>query len=243
MEAYMLMKENNINLEDIIVHAPYIINLANNSKKDNYNFAISFLTNEIERCEMLGITKLVLHPGSFVTLNKQIGMKNIIKGLNNILTKDQSVIILLETMAGKGTEIGTSFEEIKEIIDGVELSSKLGVCLDTCHLNDSGYDISEIDKVLDKFDKLIGIDKIGCVHLNDSKNEINTHKDRHANIGLGSIGFDSLANVLYNKRLENIPFILETPYIDKLYAPYKEEIKMLRNKKINKNIIDDIKKK
>ena len=244
MEAYKLMKEHNIALENVIVHAPYIINLANTEKLDSYNFAIDFLKQEIDRCESLGMTKLVLHPGSSVKLPKEIGIKNIIDALNKVLTKDQKVIILLETMAGKGSEIGSSFEEIKQIIDGVTLNDKLGVCLDTCHISDAGYDITNFDAVLDEFDKIIGLNKLMCIHVNDSKNPMGAHKDRHDNFGFGLLGFDNLINVVYNKRIENIPKILETPYVDgdskRMFPPYKFEIAMIRNKKFNPNLLEEI---
>ena len=244
MEAYKLMKEHNIALENVIVHAPYIINLANTEKLDSYNFAIDFLKQEIDRCESLGMTKLVLHPGSSVKLSKEIGIKNIIDALNKVLTKDQNVIILLETMAGKGSEIGSSFEEIKQIIDGVTLNDKLGVCLDTCHISDAGYDITNFDAVLDEFDKIIGLNKLMCIHVNDSKNPMGAHKDRHDNFGFGLLGFDNLINVVYNKRIENIPKILETPYVDgdskRMFPPYKFEIAMIRNKKFNPNLLEEI---
>lgn len=245
LEAYNLMKEAGINPENVIVHAPYIINLANTEKIDSYNFAVNFLRQEIERCEALGMTKLVLHPGSSVKLPREIGLKNIIDGLNKVLTKDQNVIVLLETMAGKGSELGSSFEEIKKIIDGVTLNEKLGVCLDTCHLNDAGYDISDFDKVLDEFDKIVGLERVKCIHINDSKNTIGAHKDRHDNFGFGTIGFDNLIKIVYNERLKDVPKILETPYVgngeqDRLYPPYKFEIKMIRDKKFNDNLLTEI---
>ena len=242
LQALTLMKEKNIDLEKVIVHAPYIINLCNEEK---FDFSVNFLTEEVERVNKLGVKYMVLHPGSHVGLGTEKGIENIIKGLNIVLTnvKDtNNVIILLETMAGKGSEVGTSIEEVKKIIDGIEDKKHIGVCLDTCHLNDAGYDLKDFDKYLDEFDKEIGIDKIGCIHINDSKNEKSSHKDRHENIGLGTIGFDTLINIIYNERLENIPKILETPYVDKVYAPYKYEIKMIRDKKFNSNLIEDIKK-
>ena len=233
-KAIEKMKENNINLDNIIVHAPYIVNLANNKEEDKYNFSINFLKQEIERCKKIGIKYMVLHPGSHVGLGIDAALKNIIKGLNVIL-EDSSTMILLETMAGKGTEIGRNFEELKKIIDGVENKEKIGVCLDTCHLNDAGYDLSNFNDVLEKFDNIIGIDKIKCVHINDSKNILGSHKDRHENIGYGTIGFDNLLSVIYNKKLDNIPKILETPYIDDK-PPYKEEIEMIKNKVFNCNL-------
>jgi deoxyribonuclease-4 len=166
--------------------------------------------------------------------------------LNEIITKEQTVYICLETMAGKGSECGSSFAQIKQIIDGVKYNDKLLVCIDTCHLNDSGYDISNFDNILSEFDKIIGLKRIGCIHINDSKNEMGAKKDRHANIGFGSIGFENLLNVIYHPLLNNIPKILETPYVedsngDKIYPPYKYEIKMIRNKKFDNDLIDHIK--
>lgn len=247
LESHELMKENNIDFRNVIVHAPYIINLGNNEKPESYKFAIEFLKQEIKRCEKLKIYNLVLHPGSSVKLSKEEGINNIINGLNEVLTEDQNVIVLLETMAGKGSEVGSSLDEIKTIYDGVKLNSKLGICLDTCHLSDSGYDISNFESILDELDSKIGLDKVRCVHVNDSKNEVGAKKDRHENFGLGHIGFDSLTNVIYNKRLENIPKILETPYVsidneskERLYPPYKFEIEMIRNKTFNKNLLNDI---
>ena len=243
--ALLKMRELDINPSDVIVHAPYIINLGNTEKPDSYRFAIDFLKQEIDRCEKLGMSNLVLHPGSSVNLSREEGIKNIINALNIAIREEQNVLILLETMAGKGSEIGRTFFEIKEIIDGVKYSDKLGVCLDTCHLSDAGYDISEFDKLLDEFDKVIGIERIGCVHVNDSKNPRGAHKDRHENIGYGTLGFDNLINVIYNPRLEGVPKILETPYIgddagnERMYPPYKFEIEMIRKKEFNDNLMKE----
>ena len=238
IEALKLMKDNNIDINNVIVHAPYIINLAN---RKNLSFGISFLKAELERCSKLGINYLVLHPGSHVGSGVEEGINTIIDGLNEVLkTYHGNTTILLETMAGKGSEVGTTFDEIKRIIDGVTYSSRLGVCLDTCHLNDSGYDISNFDKVLEEFDKIIGIDKIKCVHINDSKNDRNTHKDRHENIGYGTLGFENLLKVIYHKKLINVPKILETPYIDGKYPPYKFEIEMIRNKTFDSKLKENI---
>lgn len=224
------MKENNIDYSKVIVHAPYIVNLANRLDNDKYQFAVNFLTQEVERCDTLGIVNLVLHPGSHVGQGTEEGIRNIVNGLNQILDKG-NVTILLETMAGKGTEIGRNFDELKQIIDGVNEKNKIGVCMDTCHLHDSGYDIADFDKVLDEFDEKIGLNYLKCIHINDSKNILGAGKDRHENIGYGEIGFDNLIKIIYNPRLENIPKILETPYINDK-APYKEEIEMIRNKKM-----------
>lgn len=244
-KALEVMKENNINIDNVIVHAPYIVNLA---KEDN-DFAISFLKQEIKRCSMLHIKYMVLHPGSSVSITKEEGINNIINALNIILDNEYDVTICLETMAGKGNEVGSNLLEIKNIIDKIEYQNKIGVCLDTCHLNDAGYDISNFDSILDEIDKLIGIDKIKCIHINDSKNILGSKKDRHENIGLGSIGFNNLINVIYNKRISNIPKILETPYVtidnnskDKIYPPYKQEIDMIKNKSFDNNLLDKIRK-
>ena len=244
LEAYKLMKENNIELDKVIVHAPYIVNLAN---PDNMEFSINFLTNEVERCNLLGMKYLVLHPGSSVNVSREEGIANIIKGLNAILTNNNNICICLETMAGKGNELGRNFLELKEIIDGVNFKDSIGVCMDTCHLFDSGIDITDFDKVLDDFDKQIGLNYLKCIHINDSKNIFSSHKDRHENIGYGNIGFDILIKIIYNERIKNIPKILETPYVGKtdddkerIYPPYKYEIEMIRNKKFDTSLLDKI---
>ena len=246
-EAIKLMKDNNIDVNNVVVHAPYIINLANNTNKDSYLFAINFLKEEIKRVEKLGIKKLVLHPVSYVSLDIDTGINNIISALNEVITPNQDVKICLETMAGKGTETCFKLEHLKKIIDNVKCNDKLMVCLDTCHLNDAGYDMNEFDKFLDNFNNIIGIDKIGCIHINDTKNPIGSRKDRHENIGYGYIGFDALINIIYNKKLESIPKILETPYIsskdgltDRVYPPYKFEIESIKNKKINNNLHEEV---
>lgn len=246
LEARNLLYENNIELKNIIVHAPYIINLANNEKRENYEFSIEFLKEEVKRSYALGAEKLVIHPGSFVNLDIDTGIKNIINALNMVITSNQELKICLETMAGKGSEIGYNLEHIKRIIDGVKYPDKLMVCLDTCHLNDAGYDMSKFDLFLEEFDKLIGIERIGCIHLNDSKNPLGSKKDRHENIGFGNIGFDALVDIAYNEKLKDIPKILETPYVsldggkDRSYPPYKFEIEMIRSKKFNKKLYEDI---
>lgn len=239
-EADQLMKDNKIAKENVIVHAPYIINLATDDLVKR-EFSCNFLKEEIKRVETLGFSYLVLHPGSHVGAGTDKGIQNIADSLNKIIDKDTKVVILLETMAGKGTEVGKNFEELESIISKIKQKENIGVCLDTCHINDAGYDLNYFDKVLDSFDKIIGLDKLKCIHVNDSKNIMGSHKDRHENIGYGYIGFDNLINIIYNKRLDNIPKILETPYIDKTYPPYKYEIEMIKTKKFNKNLIDECK--
>ena len=238
-EAILLMKDNNMNIKNIIVHAPYIINLANPNKM---NFGISFLKKEIERTSLLGIKYIVLHPGNMVDVTKKEALDNIIFSLNEVLNNDLDVTICLETMAGKGSELGKNLEEIKYIIEKVNYKNKIGVCLDTCHLNDAGYDITNIDKFLLEFDNIIGLSYIKCIHLNDSKNDRASHKDRHANIGFGTIGFDNLIKIAYHEKLKDIPKILETPYIkdeNNSYPPYREEIKSIIEKKFNKSMIEE----
>ena len=245
-EAKQLMKENNIDINEVIIHAPYIVNLANNKDDDKFNFAVNFLKQELKRAQTLGIKKVVLHPGSHVGLGVEVGLNNIINGLNLVLDEEAGPIICLETMAGKGTELGKTFEEIKTIIDGVKNNQRLLVCLDTCHLNDAGYDVTDFDNLLKEFDEVIGLNKIGCIHINDSKNEKGTHKDRHENIGLGKIGFENLIKIIYNENLKEVPKILETPYIsidggkDRTYPPYKFEIEMIKNKTYNSKLLEDI---
>ena len=247
VEARNLLYENNVELKNIIIHAPYIINLANNEKEESYRFSINFLKDEINRASMLGVEKIVLHPGSFVNLDLDKGINNVINALNEVITYNQEVKLCLETMAGKGSEICYKLEHIKRIIDGVRYSDKLMVCLDTCHLHDAGYNMAFFDEFLKKFDEVIGVDKIGCVHVNDSKNDISSHKDRHENIGYGYVGFDNLINIIYNDKLANVPKILETPYVSSsdgkkqsVYPPYKFEIEMIRKKAFNDNLLNDI---
>ncbi len=248
-QAINLMKHNNIDIQNVVCHAPYIVNLGNASDPDKYNFSKTFIKKELLRCDEMGITKMVLHPGNAIGISKVEGLDNIANALNEVLDGTTKCLILLETMAGKGTECGRTTEELAYIINKVSRKDQLGVCLDTCHLNDGGYDISKFDDYLDEFDKLIGLDKIKCIHVNDSKNELGTHKDRHANIGIGTIGFNNLIKVIYNDKFSNIPKILETPYIgdtddskERLYPPYKYEIEMIKNKTYNKNFLNEIRK-
>ena len=237
LEAKKIMKEKGLDIGNVVVHAPYIINLANGDES-KYNFSISFLKQECKRCETLGIKKLILHPGSHVGLGVDVAISNITRALNEVL-KDTSTVILLETMAGKGTEIGRNFAEIKEIISRIDYQDKIGICLDTCHLSDAGYDISNFDSILDELRDLELLDKVLCIHINDSKNILGSHKDRHENIGFGELGFDNLIKVIYNDRLSNIPKILETPYIEGC-PPYKFEIEMIRKKVFNEKLKEEV---
>ena len=244
-EAHVLMEENNINIQNVICHAPYIINLANRKDEQKWHFSIDFLKGELKRCDLLGIKYLVLHPGSAVGLPKEEALQNIKDGLNEVLKDNFNCLILLETMAGKGTECGANLEEIKYLVDNTSYS--VGVCLDTCHLNDSGIDMSNFDDYLNAFDERIGLDKVKCVHINDSKNVIGSHKDRHENIGYGTIGFENILNIIYNERLKDVPKILETPYVGetledkkRIYPPYLFEIKMIREKKFDENLFNHI---
>lgn len=231
--AWDLMRENGI--EDFVVHAPYIINLANTVKPETYELAVTFLRTELERTIAMGSHVLILHPGSHVDAGVEAGTAQIIKGLNEVLTPDLDCVIALETMAGKGSEIGRSFEELAAIYDGVKCNDKLRVCFDTCHTHDAGYDVvNDFDGVIAEFDRIIGKDQIAVFHINDSKNVRGAHKDRHENLGKGEIGFEALKRVVWHPDFLDVPKILETPWIKNpdnpkdTWAPYKEEIEMLR---------------
>ena len=202
---------------------------------------LEFLKGEIKRCTELGIKYIVLHPGSSLSLDREVALKNISDALNEIIDEDTSVMILLETMAGKGTECGINLQELKQIIDNVIYQKKIGICIDTCHLNDSGIDLNNFDDYLLEFDKLIGIDKIKCVHVNDSQNIIGSHKDRHANIGYGTIGFDLLNYVVHHEKLKDVPKILETPYLEEM-PPYRFEIEMFKNNTFNDHLKESLDK-
>jgi len=234
-EGLALMEEHGIDRDKVVVHAPYIINLANTIKPETFELAVSFLKEEISRCEQMGMTRLVLHPGSHVKAGVEVGLDQIVAGLNMVLTPDQNVRIALETMAGKGSELGRTPDELAYIINHVLLPDKLGICMDTCHLNDAGYDMHDFDSVLDEFDEKIGLDKVLVVHVNDSKNPPGAAKDRHDNLGYGTIGFDALCAIVHNERLKDVPKILETPYIGG-NAPYKAEIAALRAKQFNPDL-------
>lgn len=224
-QAWDLMKENNIDINNVICHAPYIINLANKINLDSWVFSINFLRNEIDRCEAMGIKYIVVHPGNHLTNSLEVALKNITEALNLVINREDNCMILIETMAGKGTECGKTIDELKVILDGIIYQDKIGVCVDTCHINDAGY---KIEDYLEEFKNKIGLDKIKCLHINDSKNVCGAHKDRHENIGFGTIGFTNLVNLINNEELKNVPKILETPYIEN-YPPYKFEIAMIKN--------------
>ena len=222
-------------IDGIIVHAPYIINLGNTVKPETFSLAVEFLAKEIERTISCRSHTLILHPGAHVGAGTEAGTAQIIKGLNEVLTADTDCVIALETMAGKGSEIGRTFEELARIYDGVVHNEKLRVCFDTCHTSDSGYDIiRRFDDVIREFDHILGKEQIAVFHINDSKNVPGAAKDRHENIGFGQIGFDALNHIVRHPDFEDIPKILETPWIPspddrkKSYPPYKHEIAMLR---------------
>ena len=220
---------------EIVVHAPYIINLANTVKPDIFELAVTFLGKEIERTAAMKSKILVLHPGSHLNEGVDVGVAQIVKGLNMVLDEhDEDVYIALETMAGKGSEVGRSFEELRMIYDGVNKKDRLRVCFDTCHVNDAGYDlVNDYEGVMSKFDEVIGLDQIAVIHVNDSMNPLGAHKDRHANVGEGHIGFETLRKIVHDERFKDVPKILETPWLKeegsdkKTVPPYKEEIARL----------------
>lgn len=243
--AWAYMKEHGI--EEVVVHAPYIINLGNTVKPETFELAVNFLAVELERTSACRSRTLILHPGAHVGAGTDAGIEQIAKGLNEVLTRDTACNIALETMAGKGSEIGRTFEELARIYDKVTYNDKLRVCFDTCHTNDSGYDIvHDFDGVIGQFDKILGKEQIAVFHINDSKNVRGASKDRHANVGFGEIGFDALSYIVHHKDFTDVPKILETPYVPsptkekKLYAPYRYEIEMLQNDRFNPDMIDDI---
>ena len=234
-----------LGIENFVVHAPYIINIANTVKDYVFELGVDFLQEEIVRTEALGANQIVLHPGSHVGAGSDAGIKQIIKGLNEVLTNDHKVDIALETMAGKGSEIGRTFEELHAIIEGVTHNERLSVTFDTCHVHDAGYDIkNDFNGVLNEFDKIIGIERIKVLHINDSKNERGAHKDRHENFGFGHIGFDALSYIVNHEEFKDIPKILETPFVgpDKKNrnAPYKYEIDMIKSGTFDPNLLHKI---
>ena len=241
-----LAKEHGIT--EFIIHAPYIINLGNTEKEETFSLAVEFLAKEIERSVAMQATTIVLHPGSHVGAGEQAGIAQIVKGLNEVLTSDMPITVALETMAGKGSEVGKSFEELAAIYEGVAHNDKLRVCFDTCHTHDAGYDIiHDFDGVIDKFDRILGKKQIAVFHINDSKNVQGAAKDRHENIGFGEIGFDALNYIVHHKDFTEVPKILESPYVtesddvvQKTLPPYLQEIRMLKEGKFNANLIAEI---
>ncbi len=226
-EGLQYMKDQGIPLENLIIHAPYIINLANSIRPETFELATSFLSKELDRVQAFSGRVVVLHPGAHVNAGLEIGLNQAIKGLNMVLENVSNVSVALETMAGKGSEIGSSFEEIAYILKNVENKACISVCLDTCHIHDAGYDLENVDAILDEFDRIIGLQHLSVVHINDSKNTRGTHKDRHENMGYGHIGFDVLNQFIKHPKLNHLPKILETPYVDD-HPPYAFEIDMIK---------------
>jgi len=237
------MKENGI--EELVVHAPYIINIGNSVKPETFDLGVRFLRSEIERTDALGGKQIVLHPGAHVGEGADKGIAKIIEGLNEVIDPTQNVNIALETMAGKGSECGRSFDELAQIIDGVTHNEKLTICFDTCHVHDAGYDlVHNFDGVMEQFDSIIGLDRLAVLHVNDSKNPQGARKDRHENLGFGHIGFDALNYIVHHEVVKDIPKILETPYVgeekkDKR-PPYRFEINMLKEASFDEQVKDKI---
>lgn len=224
MAAFQKIREEN-NFGKLLAHAPYTMNLAA-ANEDTYEFAKMVIREDVKRMDSIGVEYICFHPGSHVGGGVEEGTRKIIEGLNQAITGDENITVLLETMSGKGTEIGRSFEEIRAIIDGVEHNERIGVCMDTCHIFSAGYDIvNDLDGVLDEFDRVIGLDRLKTIHLNDSMMPFGKHKDRHAGIGEGEIGMKALLEVVNHPKLRDIPFFLETPYDDEGHG---REIAMLK---------------
>ncbi|QEH61870.1 endonuclease IV [Spiroplasma chinense] len=245
-EFQTLLKDNNIDISKVICHGPYTINLANTVKPETFELGVRLLKEELIRLEAIGVHTVVLHPGAAVGAPREQALESVANGLNLVYKElpNTPVKVALETMSGKGTEVCISFEEMKYVLDRVERKDMVGVCFDTCHMHDAGYDVkNNFDKVVDEFDQTIGLDKLLAIHLNDSKNPINAHKDRHQNIGYGYIGFKALASVVHNPLFKEIPILLETPWLDEKTSPYKVEIEMLKENKFKDNfnleIIED----
>ncbi|MFT9847186.1 deoxyribonuclease IV [Aneurinibacillus sp. REN35] len=244
-EGLALMKEYGI--EDIVVHAPYIINLGS-YKPSTFELAVSFLQEEIKRAEYIGVNNIVLHPGAYTDKDAEYGINRIAEGLNEVLHTGQTVNIALETMAGKGSEVGRNFEELAAIIDKVKLNDKLTVCFDTCHTHDAGYDlVNDFDGVMEAFDRTVGLDRLAVFHINDSKNFRGAAKDRHAPIGSGLIGFDAINYIVHHEAAQGKPIILETPWIGKNKTDqspmYEVEIALLRGtvqERFSDNFLGDV---
>ena len=234
-EGRSLLRENGFDESKIVVHAPYIINAANASRPELLDLSIKTIINELQRTAAFGASMLVLHPGNHLGAGPEQSIEVLAESLDQVFSKDGTKVrIAIETMAGKGSEIGTCFEQVRDIIEKCHYKDRLGVCLDTCHVSDAGYDINDADELLNEFDKVIGLDKLLVVHVNDSKNPRGAHKDRHENLGYGEIGFDALCRIANHSRLKDIPKILETPYINEK-APYSDEIRMLRDESFVEN--------
>ena len=243
----LIAKENNICLDDVIIHAPYIVNLARKDP-EKFDFAVRFIATELSGVHNIGCKYLVLHPGSAVDSERSDALKQVARGINEIikLTPNVRSVIAIETMAGKGNEVGRTFEEIKFIIDNVNDKSRVGVCLDTCHINDGGYDlVNNYEGVISEFDEIIGLEYLKVIHVNDSKNPLASHKDRHENIGFGNLGFETIMKIFNDSRFINIPKILETPYVASLnnkenFPPYKYEINMIKSGIFDENLKEKI---
>lgn len=243
----IIASENNINLDDVIIHAPYIVNLARHDE-EKFDFAVRFIAQEVQGVHNIGCKYLVLHPGSAVDSEREDALKQVARGINEIinLTPNARTVIAIETMAGKGNEVGRTFEEIKYIIDLVNDKTRVGVCLDTCHINDGGYDIvNNYEQVINDFNEIIGLDYLKVIHVNDSKNPLGAHKDRHENIGFGNIGFETVKRIFNDVRFIDIPKILETPYVASLdkkqnFPPYKFEIAMIKSGVFDEQLIEKI---
>lgn len=247
-EMHEAMAKHGLLLDDVVVHAPYIVNLAQ-SDDAKWQFAIDFLTNEVRLASIVKAKYLVIHPGAHVGMGVEYGLKRIAEGVKKIIanTPESNVVILLETMAGKGTECGKTFAEIKTMLDLIDCPDRTGVCLDTCHIHDAGYDIiNDYEGVKQEFDSVVGLDKIKVIHLNDSKNVKGAKKDRHENIGFGMIGFDTLMKVIYDETFQDIPKILETPYVETTngteVSPYRAEIAMIKAKTFNPALLEELAK-
>ena len=243
----LIAKENNICLDDVIIHAPYIVNLARKDP-EKFDFAVRFIATELSGVHNIGCKYLVLHPGSAVDSERSDALNQVARGINEIikLTPNVRSVIAIETMAGKGNEVGRTFEEIKFIIDNVNDKSRVGVCLDTCHINDGGYDlVNNYEGVISEFDEIIGLEYLKVIHVNDSKNPLASHKDRHENIGFGNLGFETIMKIFNDSRFNNIPKILETPYVASLnnkenFPPYKYEINMIKSGIFDENLKEKI---
>lgn len=230
-EFQKMCKENNIELKNVVIHAPYILNLATNDIK-KAKFYCDFLTQDLLRAEAIGAKYFVLHPGNAINIDRKLGLDNIVKNINSIYDNNPNlnVTICLESMAGKGNELGKNFDELSYMIKNIKCQDKIGICLDSCHLNDTGYDLTNWDKIFDEFDQKIGLKYLHVIHVNDSKNPIESHKDRHENIGYGTIGLDNLHKLIFHPKTNGIVKILETPwYQDKPF--YKQEIEILKSNK------------